>query len=267
VPVASGIYYSVHEGAANQGLPVVLIHGAGGTQLAWPPEVRRLSGGRIFAVDLPGHGKSAVAGGQQSIAGYARLLLSWMDAVQLPRAVFVGHSMGGAIALTMAIHHSQQTLGIGLVGSGPTLPVDPRLLEYAASPTTFFKAVEAFQASAYSPSAAPRLVELAMQRLAETRPSVLHGDLLASSKFDASAHLAQAVCPALIVCGQDDRLTPPRWSQFMAGALPQARLALIPQAGHMVMLEQPEVVARALIGFLREIPFNPGEVTLHVHRH
>lgn len=267
MPVASDIYYSLHEGAANQSLPVVLIHGAGGTQLAWPPEVRRMTSGRIFAVDLPGHGRSAAVGGQQSMDGYVRALRRWMDAIQLPRAVFVGHSMGGAIALTLAIQHPQQTLGIALVGSGPTLPVDPALLEYAASPTTFFKAVEALQNAAYSLSTAPRLAELASQRLAETRPSVLHGDLLASSKFDALAQLPQVGCPALIVCGLEDQITPPRTAQFLAGALPQARLVLIPEAGHMVMLEQPEQTAQALTDFLQEIPFNPGEVSLHVHRH
>ena len=77
---------------------MVLIHGAGGDHLFWPPEMRRLPDYRVITLDLPGHGKTE-GPGCQSIQDYARDVAEFMDVASLSRAVFVGHAMGGAIAL------------------------------------------------------------------------------------------------------------------------------------------------------------------------
>src|SRR5512136_2375769 len=98
MPVASELYYAAFEGGKNLIPPVVLIHGTGGNHLSWPPEVRRLSGYRIYALDLGGHGKSE-GRGHQSIGAYASQVIDWLTAMGLHRAVFVGHSMGAAVAL------------------------------------------------------------------------------------------------------------------------------------------------------------------------
>jgi pimeloyl-ACP methyl ester carboxylesterase len=88
MPFAVKIYYQIHQDAAD--LPLVLLHGAGGNHLSWPPELRRLAGFRVYALDLPGHGKSP-GRGQQSIEAYLIALRDWMQAVELHRAVFIGH--------------------------------------------------------------------------------------------------------------------------------------------------------------------------------
>ncbi|MEW5867753.1 MAG: alpha/beta hydrolase [Chloroflexota bacterium] len=231
---------------------MILIHGAGGTNLFWPSEIRRLPGYRVHAPDLPGHGKSD-GRGQQSIRAYAEELVEWLAAIRLHSAIFVGHSMGGAIALTLALDFPEHVLGVGLVASGARLRVAPAILESAANPTTFHNAVEMVIANAFSPAVSPRLAELASQRMIETRPSVLHGDFLACDAFDETERIAQIHQPALIICGADDKLTPLRYSQFLADTLPNASYKTIPNAGHMVMLEQPQAVASALTAFLPAI--------------
>ncbi len=259
MPVASGIYYYAFQSVRGDCPPVVLIHGAGGTHLSWPAEVRRMSGLCSYAPDLPGHGKSSATDGRQTIGGYRQSILDWLTALGLHRAVFVGHSMGGAIALDLAIHHPERVLGLGLVSSGPRLVVGPQIVEYAARPATGHKAVEALVGLSFSPAADPRLVELAGQRLNETRPSVLHGDLLACQGFDVTEQVGAVRVPSLVICGADDRITPVRQSQFLAGAISSARLEVVPRAGHMVMLEQPQAVADALTAFISAIPFWPGK--------
>jgi pimeloyl-ACP methyl ester carboxylesterase len=259
MPVSAGIYYFLSQSKLTDGLPVVLLHGAGGVHLSWPSEVRRLAGHWVYALDLPGHGKSQEIGGQQSIAGYARLVLDCLDAMKLGRAVFVGHSMGSAVALTLAIHHPQRVLGIGLLGGGVRLRVNPELLSAAASPTTYHKAIEAMVKWSFSPKTSPHLVELARKRMAETRQSVLSGDLVACNAFDVSQQITQVRQPALVMCGIDDQMTPLRYAQYLADAIPGARLQLVPEAGHMLMLEQPQATAAALGDWLKTIPFIPGE--------
>ena len=91
--------------------------------------------------------------------------------------------------------------------------------------------------------------------MAETRPSVLYGDFLACDAFDEIGRVASIRQPSLILCGADDQMTPVRYAQFLADGLPRATLKTIPDAGHMVMLEQPMAVAKALADFLVSVPY------------
>lgn len=259
MPVAAELYYSLYRGTEKDTLPVVLMHGAAGIHLSWAAEIRRLKGNRIYALDLPGHGKSGALDGQQTVAGYARKVVEWLEAVGLHRAVFVGHSLGGAIALELGIYYPEHVLGLGLVSTGVRLRVNPELLELASRAATFNTAIAVLVANSFSPQAPARLVELVTQRMAETRPSVLHGDLLACTIFDVKEQIASLKRPVLVIGGTQDQMTPLRYSQFMADTIPGAKLHVIPNAGHMVILEQPLEVATALGDFLKTIVYNPGE--------
>jgi pimeloyl-ACP methyl ester carboxylesterase len=254
MPITEDIYYHEYkEGDEGQRPPVVLLHGAGGTHLSWPFEIRRLLGYHVFALDLPGHGKSA-GRGQQSIAGYTTAVKDWMDALHMHRAVFIGHSLGSAVVLTLALDYPDQVIGLGILGGAPRLRVAADILENTSSPTTFHNAVEKIVARSFAPQAPPQLVELAGQRMLETRPSVLHGDMLACDLFDETERVNNIQQPALVLCGAEDHMTSARQSQFLATALGNARLVIIPDAGHMVMLEKPVEVADAIRTFLDEIP-------------
>ena len=124
MPFATSLYYQSFDGQSSTKIPVVLIHGAGGNHLSWPSEIRRLHGYRIYALDLPGHGKSEGIG-LQSIDAYAQAVISWVEAINLNKAFFIGHSMGSAIALTLAHRYSEQVIGLGLIGSSTKFPVNP----------------------------------------------------------------------------------------------------------------------------------------------
>ncbi len=255
MPLDADIYYYFYPGGDEGEKPaVVFIHGAGGNHLYWPSELRRLPGYRVYALDLPGHGKSS-GRGQQTIAAYAQCMITWLEGVGLHSAVFVGHSMGAAIVLTLALEFSQHVLGVGLVGAGARLRVSPELLESTASPTTFHNAVERVIANSFSEQTSNRLTELAAQRMLETRPSVLHSDFLACDEFDVTGQIATIRQPAVVICGAEDKMTPPRSAQFLASQLPNAELVMVPEAGHMVMLERPNAVAAALSEFLARIPY------------
>lgn len=257
MPFANDVYYHAFEGPERTAQPVgekpavVLIHGAGGNHLYWPVQIRRLPGYRIYAPDLPGHGKSA-GRGHQSIESYAQSMIEWLSAAGLHQAVFIGHSMGAAIALTLALDYSEHVLGLGLIGAGARLQVSPELLESTASPTTFHNAVEFATRYSFAAETSPRLVELAAKRMAETRPSVLHSDFLACSRFDVTERVSAITQPTLVLTGAEDRMVPKRYSVFLSGAIPNAQLVLIPGAGHNVMLEKPHEVAEAIGAFLEE---------------
>jgi pimeloyl-ACP methyl ester carboxylesterase len=88
-------------------------------------------------------------------------------------------------------------------------------------------------------------------------PRVLYADFKACDAFDVRDQVGEIEQPTLVICGENDQMTPVRFSQFLAENLINSRLEVVPKAGHMVMLEQPETVANLIEGFLTEI--NTGE--------
>jgi pimeloyl-ACP methyl ester carboxylesterase len=250
MPIAADLYYhAYHE---ENILPVVLIHGAGGNHLYWPSEIRRLAGFRMYALDLPAHGKSG-GRARQSIESYTGTVIAWLEAIGLHNAVFIGHSMGGAIVQTLALNHPQHVLGLGLIASGARLRVAQQLLDLSASSRTFYNAIDEVIACSFSERASDKLKELATERMGEVRPSVLHSDFLACDDFDERERLSDIQEPTIVICGTEDKMTPLRFSQYLVDNILESRLEVIPDAGHMVMLEKPQEVAQVLTAFLEGI--------------
>jgi pimeloyl-ACP methyl ester carboxylesterase len=257
MPITDGIHYSLHDGGKPTRPPLVLIHGSGGDHLSWPPEIRRLAEARVYSLDLPGHGKSK-GPGCQSVADSAERVVGFMNSAGLSRAVFIGHELGGAIALTLAIDHPERVAGIGLISSGARLPIASSVLENAANPATFILAIQSLLELMRFPPAEKKLKDQTFLQLSTLRPSLIHSDLRACDQFDMTTHLDDIRTPVLVVCGTNDQLSPRRYSEALAGKIRGAALQTIDGAGHLVMLEQPHRVSRLLSVFLTGIPYLPG---------
>ncbi len=249
MPTAAGLYYTNHNEGRKDDSPVILIHGAGSSHLSWPAEIRRMNGQRVLAVDLPGHGKSnGVA--QQSIRAYTEQMMEFLTALGLYQAVFVGHSMGGTIALDLAIQHPEHVAGLGLISTGAYLGIDANFLEDLTNPLTVPAALLKFSTQAFGSSASPALVEKCMGVMQETRTSVLQGDFWACANVDLRESVGQIEAPTWVIVGSEDKITPVAYAHFLVDRIAAARLQMIPDAGHMAFLEQPARVAQGLQQFL-----------------
>lgn len=217
-------------------LPLVLIHGAGGSHLDWPIGLRRLNS---LTIDLPGHGKSPHPG-RISIDEYATDVIALMDALAIPQAVIGGHSMGGAIALTLGLHYPQRITGLLLIGTGAKLSIHPdilnRVINHQAEVATLFKSWM------WGADVDPQLIELGYQQFMKTDPQVIYGDYLACNQFDLRGRLNEIYPRTLVIGGTDDRMTPLKYSEYLAQHLPHAELWTVTGGGHMMGLEQPEAV-------------------------
>jgi pimeloyl-ACP methyl ester carboxylesterase len=257
MPIAAGLHYFLHEGGSVLRPPLVLIHGAGGDHLSWPPEVRRLPDHRVTTLDLPGHGKTD-GPCCQSVADYARAVVKFLDVSGFSRAVFVGHAMGGAIALALALDYPNRVAGIGLIATGACLPLPSSIIENATNQSTLLLAIKRLQELSLGPQTSPALGEMNFKRLSEARQPLLLGDLVASDQFDVTGRLGAIRCPALVVGGTEDKLTPLRFSEFLSSHIPGAALQTVEGAGHMLILEQPGRLAKLISIFLATIPYSPG---------
>ncbi len=160
--------------------------------------------------------------------------------------------MGSAIVLTLARSNPEMVAGLVLIGSGAALRVNPALLDLSSAEAAAGQAMDLIVQWSFGAQASPRLVELARRRMAQVPARVLHQDLQACAEFDLRPEIGRIPQPCLIVCGAQDRMTPPKLSQALAETLPRNRLRWVEGAGHMVMLEQPEAVVAEIRSFLAE---------------
>ena len=236
---------------APAGLPnVVLIHGAASSHLDWPAALRRLPEATVYVPDLPGHGRSA-GPGRDSISAYAATITQFMAALALEKVVLVGHSMGGAIALHIGQQPPPQVVGLVIVGSGAWLPVSPAILDHVQD--DFAATMGRIAHYEWAKDAPAGLREAGRARLLQNAPSTVYHDLLACAHFDLRPQLGRIQLPTLVIAGEADRMTPLALSQQLVEGLPQAELLVVPGGGHMMALEQPELVAQAVEQFVARL--------------
>jgi pimeloyl-ACP methyl ester carboxylesterase len=230
---------------------LVFIHGSGGNSGAWIFQYTSLHRDfNIAAIDLPGHGKSG-GRGEQNISEYVLLLKEILDVLKLDHPILTGHSLGAAIALGFAVKYPLDLSGVVAVGGGLTMPVTPDILDgFRQAPDFVLDLMCKFSLAKAN---RPALFDALRKSLGEASVDVVAGDMLACSKFDLTAELQEIKAPALAICGSEDKMMPPAFSQQMASVIPGAKIVLIEGAGHMVMMEKPEEFNEALRNFAADL--------------
>ena len=248
-------FVSGAENDFNAGLPtVVLGHGAQLDHSVWAAQARGLSehGFGVLAVDLPGHGRNRDLAALATIEAMADWIIAVLDAAGVRSATLVGHSMGSLIALECAARHPERVNGIALVGTAVPMKVAPALLESTRDDEP--GAMAKINVWSHSKEAAQSAAaEANLRTMQAQKPGVLHNDFAACNDYAAGLASAAAVrCPALLVSGERDMMTPPKAASGLAAALHSSRTVIIPGAGHNIMGEAPATLTDALVSFAIE---------------
>jgi pimeloyl-ACP methyl ester carboxylesterase len=241
-------YWTGKRGILEGRETVLFIHGAGGRQYSWSYQKGYFE--KEFnptIMELPGHGESE-GEGEQEIVKYAEHVEAFLKALGLHKAFLVGHSMGGAIVQTLALSHPERIKGIVLVGTGARLKVLPTILNGIKD--DFEETVRRVSQFAYSRKAPPTLIERGIAEMLQSRPEILYGDYLACDRFDLMSEIEKIVLPTLIVCGEDDQLAPVKYSQFLQSRIKGSKMEILPNAGHMVMMEAPQLFNEKIREFI-----------------
>ncbi len=236
---------------------ILLIHGSGVSAGSWVNQLRGLlTAFRVAAIDLPGHGKSDPIP-RASVEEYAETVAMFLEALGSGPVLVVGHSLGGAIAIALAAQRPHAVTGLVLLASCAKLPwVDSswgRLLPYVPGPLwkTFF--ISTAQKLLFAPGVPGHVVSLGMQELRSCRAETILKDLQAAKAMDLTQQATGLDVPTLILCGSQDRLTPPALSADLKGLIPGSRLTLVEGAGHMLLLEVPTRVNEEVLNFAKSL--------------
>lgn len=236
-----------HQSGENigAGRTVVLLHGSGGTGQKWAAQLAGIGKHRVIAPDLPGHGQSE-GQARGSVAEYGEFVFDFVRTLGLKKLVIGGHSLGGAITLDFALNHPGLLDGVILVGTGGRLRVKPEILETLAREEHPIGSLEYL----YAFNTPRGVLDEAAREMKDVPTRVYLADFSACDRFDVLDRLGDIRVPALVICGKDDRMTPVKYSEYLSARIPNAKLALIPDAGHMVMVEQPLAVNEHVAAFL-----------------
>ena len=257
LPLRDGRELSALRAGAGDGLPIVFLHGLGGSQSTWQVVLAGLvEGHQTIAIDLPGHGaSSADPESDYSIAGLASAVLDALESLDLKRPVIVGHSLGGAIALKIASARPDQVAGVVAIDSaGLGASVTGGLAEVMSGEpgdeTTrallalFFddpkwitdRAVGEMVAIQSREGVWPAQQNVAARSFAGSNQT---GDI----RIDPES----ISCPVLLVWGENDRVFPVDQAIKALVVFADAQLAIIPAVGHVPQVEASDRTA-ALIG-------------------
>jgi len=233
------------EGRLQEGKQAVIaVHGAGGGAWLWRRLREELNAGfSLLAVDLPGHGKST-GKGESSVAPYSETVRNVASKLGISRPVLMGHSMGGAVSMTWALAHPGEVAGLVLVSTGARLRVNPAI--FKAIEENYEGYLRGLENMSFGKNAPADMVEEAKAESGKASPRVTSGDFEACDKFDIMNEVSSIKEPALILCGETDVITPPKYSRFLADNMPNGLLKTFEGAGHMLPLEQPAGMARAI---------------------
>lgn len=237
---------------------VAFIHGAANDHSVWTLQSRYFAyhGWNALAPDLPGHGRS---GGKAlaTIEDLADWVIRLLDAASAKSAALVGHSMGSLVALETAARHSQRIDRIALAGTAVPMPVSETLLETSrANDHVAYEMINAFAYSNHAQLGGNRvpgawMMGASMRLMERSGAGVLHADFSACNAYGNGLESAAKVkCPALLILGKRDLMTPAKTAKALADGLAGSRMILLEGAGHALMAEKPDEVLDALIGFV-----------------
>lgn len=237
---------------------VILVHGAGLDRTVWQLQTRNIAfmGRQVYAVDLPGHGRSQ-GEALKSIEEMADWIVDFMDAANIDTAKLIGHSMGSFVTLETAARYPERVDALCLMGISDTMPVHPDLLAAAERNERLAPELIIYwglgEKAKIGGHPHPGLwVHNASQIIFENAKSgVLHNDLAACNAYQGALDAASRVsCETLFVLGEDDMMTPAKKGRIIANVMANATVEAIQKCGHMMIIERPHSVHAALKGFV-----------------
>lgn len=257
VTLATGIDMAYLEQGSPRGIPVILVHGYTDSHrsfdLSLPLFPRRF---HVFAIDQRGHGDSSKPACCYTQADFASDIPAFMDAVGLPSASLVGHSMGSFIVQKVALDFPERVEQLVLIGTAPTIAGNPGALELKSAVDTLSDPIDpefvrGFQASTFFRPIPESFLDTAVAESLKVPASIWQQALDGLLAEDHSADLDQIVSPTLILFGDQDIFVSAADQEALDDSIPDSTLITYPDTGHGTHVERPRRVTRDIRRFLR----------------
>ena len=239
--------------AGDGGEPLLFLHGVGSDKSVWRPQLEHFGRERrTIAFDYPGYGESEFQAGATR-EDFARSILGAMSALDIPRAHICGLSLGGVIAITMHSIATERCASLILADTFACHPEGQAIHDrsLAASRELGLRGLaESRVAALVAAGASQQLRDEIVETMARIDPAAYELGAAAVWLADQRRQVRDIRCPTLVICGTEDRITPPSLIEDLKLRIPGASLVEIAGAGHLANAEMPQVFNRVIDGFL-----------------
>ncbi len=257
-PTYPGLSVNYIQTSTDKPETIVLVHGVGHDLTYWDRQIEALSRSyNVVAFDLPGHGRSTGKPGDWSFEYTTSLLAKLIEHVSTAPVHLIGISFGSMIAQPLALARPDLLRSLTLIGTASKFSEEVRGALRARAQTIRSQGMTAVLASSlerwFTPetrSQRPDIIDRLTKTVLGDDPAhqAAIWDLIAS--LDVRERLGELRCPTLVLVGEQDASTPPAVAKDVAAAILNAELQVLPKTAHIVTVEAPEVVNRAILTFL-----------------
>ncbi|MFC5958327.1 alpha/beta fold hydrolase [Streptomyces pratens] len=231
---------------------LILAPSLGTTWHMWDRQIPELTKQwRVFRFDLPGHG-GAPAYPAGSVGDLTARLLATLEGLGVQRFGYAGCALGGAIGLELALRHPERLASLALIAASPRFGTADEFRQRGVIVRTngldpiARTAPDRWFTSGFA-AAQPAITEWAVQMVRTTDPGCYIAACEALASFDVRVELGSVGVPTLVLVGSDDQVTGPAEARTLVAGVPDARLAVVPGASHLVPVEQPAAVTDLLV--------------------
>jgi 3-oxoadipate enol-lactonase len=247
-------------GDAGHGSPLVLLHGLGSSRNDWllqlPALIPRY---RTVAVDLRGHGGSPKPAGPYRLDRFAADAAQLLQRIGAHPAHVLGISLGGAVALQLALDFPELVRSLVLVNTAARFVSDgwqQRLMGMKRMASVYLfgmdRVAEAVASRLFPKPEQTQLRRETVERIRNNDLAAYRATLWAIARFDVQARLGEIACPTLVVAGDQDTTVPLASKRRLAERIPHSRLEIIGDSGHATPFDQPEAFNRVVMAFLEQ---------------
>jgi len=253
MPFCADLFYRTYHGELKGFVfPVILLHGAGGSLMGWPSNLRRLPGQRVFALDLPGHGHS-VQPACRTMRCLVRKLHHYVTEMGFYHVILIGYSLGGALALSYASAYSEQITGLITISCGDQFEMPEGLLGKLRKPADTRKSIEIFNQAAFHPAFPQAERRAILASMSKMNSEVLLADFSIGAEFCFNSQSPMLKFPSLFIGGKSDLISPPGSLRRASRYFEKSSVTFIEKAGHMVVYEKNEDLRDKVSKFLARI--------------
>lgn len=251
----AGFAIGFDEAGGGERTPIVFLHGVGSDKKVWRRQLDHFGQERrAVAFDYPGYGDSGPAPEGTTRDDYASAILGAMAALGIDRAHICGLSLGGVVAIAIHAAAPGKCASLILADTFAAHPDGQAIYDRSVAASENMRALAEARADVLlAQPADPEVRAEVIETMAAIDPAAFRVGAEAVWLADQAARAHEVRVPALVLCGREDRVTPPGLSTELARMVPGARVELISSAGHLPNIEQPEAFDALVGAFVRAV--------------
>jgi 3-oxoadipate enol-lactonase len=255
VRTANGITVGYTELGAGGATPIVFLHGVGSDKSVWRPQLDYFGPGRrAIAFDYPGYGESDTAPEGTSRDDYATTILAAMTELGIANAHICGLSLGGIVAIAMYNAWPKRIVSLILADTFADHPDGPGIYERSIAASEDMRVLaEARVDALLAQPADPAVRREVIETMSRIDPAAYRIGAKAVWLSDQRDRVHGIRVPALVLCGSEDRITPPALSTALTRLIPGALYEQVERAGHLSNLERPDTFNTLVGAFIRGV--------------